>query len=222
MRDNWGRGFRKNRARVRAAVRETAGQRLTFAGEPIRAVFHSASAGRTESSEALWGPLPYLVSVESPETAADVPGFETEVRLTPEELRAAVSAAYPDIALPEDPAAWLGEEGTDASGRVSSLAIGDQTVSGAEGTGAVLPALDSVYGIVCRRRIRLHRSRQRPRRGHEPVRRERDGKKRRVLCGDPRALLPGNNAGMRQKNAAKKRVFLLTQRTFNDRMSWPH
>ena len=132
MRENWGREFRRSRAKIRAAVRETAGQRLIYAGEPIRAVFHSASAGRTESSEALWGPLPYLVSVESPETAADVPGFETEVRLTPEELRAAVSAAYPDIALPEDPAAWLGEAGTDASGRVSSLAIGDQTVSGAE------------------------------------------------------------------------------------------
>lgn len=132
MRDNWGRGFRKNRARVRAAVRETAGQRLTFAGEPIRAVFHSASAGRTESSEALWGPLPYLVSVESPETAADVPGFETEVRLTPEELRASLTSAYPNIALPEDPAAWLGGLSTDESGRAAYLTIGDQTIPGAE------------------------------------------------------------------------------------------
>ena len=132
MRENWGRDFRRNRAKIRAAVRETAGQRLTYEGVPIRAVFHSASAGQTESSEALWGPLPYLVSVDSPETAADVPNYETEVRLTPEALRAAVASAYPELVLPEDPAAWLGGISTDASGRTAYLTIGGQAIPGAE------------------------------------------------------------------------------------------
>ena len=132
MRVNWGADYEQNLERIRGAVDATEGEALSYQGEPVFAAFHSSSAGATEDCGAIWNPQPYLVSVESPETAADVPGFETEVRLTPEELRAAVSAAYPDIALPEDPAAWLGEAGTDASGRVSSLAIGDQTVSGAE------------------------------------------------------------------------------------------
>lgn len=127
MRENWGKDFRANRRRIRAAVTGTDGQRLLWEGEPIRAVFHSASAGRTESSEALWGAVPYLVSVDSPETAADVPGYRTEVRLRPEEVRAAVSAE-----LPEDPAVWLGAVTRDGSGRVETIQIGDAVLTGAE------------------------------------------------------------------------------------------
>jgi stage II sporulation protein D len=59
----------------RAAVRATRGQYLAWRGEPILAVFHSASGGRTASSEEVWGqPLPYLVSMavedeqDSPDT----------------------------------------------------------------------------------------------------------------------------------------------------------
>jgi len=47
------------------AVRDTRGEFLSFDGEPILAVYHSASGGRTASAEEVWGrPLPYLVSVE--------------------------------------------------------------------------------------------------------------------------------------------------------------
>ena len=82
MRENWGGDYRKNLRRIRDAVRETDGQRLTYAGEPIRAVFHSSSGGQTEASAALWGAVPYLVSVPSPETAETVPGFETTVTVS--------------------------------------------------------------------------------------------------------------------------------------------
>ena len=50
---------------VRAAVAATRGQYLALAGEPILAVFHSASGGRTASAEEVWGdPVPYLRSLE--------------------------------------------------------------------------------------------------------------------------------------------------------------
>ena len=46
------------------AVRATEGQVLVFGGKPILAAYHSASGGRTASSEEVWGrALPYLVSV---------------------------------------------------------------------------------------------------------------------------------------------------------------
>ena len=127
MRDNWGADYRRNLRRIRSAVRETDGQVLTWAGEPIRAVFHSSSGAMTEASEALWGAVPYLVSVSSPETAADVPGFETTVTVSAEEAKKAL-----ETVLPEDPAAWLGEIVRDDSGRVETITIGERTLSGAE------------------------------------------------------------------------------------------
>jgi stage II sporulation protein D len=50
---------------IRAAVLATRGEFLAYARKPILAVYHSASGGRTASSEEVWGrPLPYLVSLE--------------------------------------------------------------------------------------------------------------------------------------------------------------
>ena len=132
MRENWGKDWRKNLRRIESAVRETDGEVMVYEGAPIRAVFHSASAGKTESSAALWGAVPYLVSVESPETAADVPGYETTVTLSPGEVRRALEAQGLAPSLPDDPAAWLGDVKTDASGRVETIVIGGQTLSGAE------------------------------------------------------------------------------------------
>ncbi len=54
-------------AAVLEAAAATRGEFLALDGEPILAVFHSASGGRTASAEEVWGrPLPYLVSVEVP------------------------------------------------------------------------------------------------------------------------------------------------------------
>jgi stage II sporulation protein D (peptidoglycan lytic transglycosylase) len=56
-------------------VEATRGEYLSWEGEPILAVFHSASGGRTAAAGEVWGrPLPYLVSVpvegeeDSPDT----------------------------------------------------------------------------------------------------------------------------------------------------------
>ncbi len=48
------------------AVRETAGEILTYEGNPIEAFYHSTSAGRTENPEEVFGKsYPYLKSVET-------------------------------------------------------------------------------------------------------------------------------------------------------------
>jgi stage II sporulation protein D len=52
-------------ASVRSAIRATRAEYLAYRREPILAVFHSASGGRTAAAEEVWGePIPYLVSVE--------------------------------------------------------------------------------------------------------------------------------------------------------------
>ena len=127
MRENWGRDYRKNLRRIRTAVRETDGQVLTYEGAPIRAVFHSSSGGQTEASAALWGAVPYLVSVSSPETAETVPGFETTVTVSAQDAQKAL-----EVELSDDPAQWLGETVRDGADRVETITIGGKTLSGAE------------------------------------------------------------------------------------------
>ncbi len=133
-RARWGESYGENMARMRAAVAATNGEVLTYQGEPIQACFHSSSPGRTESSQALWGTeLPYLVSVDSPETGADVPGFVSTRELRPEEFREVILTRYPDselrTALPPD---WLGECREDPGGRVAEIEVGGTAISGTE------------------------------------------------------------------------------------------
>jgi stage II sporulation protein D len=58
-------GFDAETPSVRSAASATRGEYLAYRREPILAVFHSASGGRTAAAEEVWGqPIPYLVSVE--------------------------------------------------------------------------------------------------------------------------------------------------------------
>ncbi|GAX89634.1 stage II sporulation protein D [Effusibacillus lacus] len=59
--------YQFNLNKIAQAVNETRGQILSYNGEPIDALFFSASNGKTENSQDYWGrPLPYLRSVDSP------------------------------------------------------------------------------------------------------------------------------------------------------------
>ncbi len=126
LRERWGGGFEANMAAVAQAVAATDGEYLAYGGQAIQAAFHSCSAGRTEDSGALWSPLPYLISVESPETAADVPGLVTTVSLTADELAAAL-----DLDPAGDPAGWVEALVPDGAGRVETAALCGKTFSGA-------------------------------------------------------------------------------------------
>ena len=67
-------GLAAESAPVRRAVADTRNQVLVWRGQPILAAFHSASGGRTASSEEVWGQrLPYLrsLSVEGEEKSPD-------------------------------------------------------------------------------------------------------------------------------------------------------
>lgn len=132
LREKWGESYEENMARVLEAVRSTDGEYMSYGGEVIQAVFHSSSAGRTEDSAAIWQAEPYLVSVESPETAEDVPNYVTSATVSPEDFRAAVLAVHPEAEFGEDPAFWLGAAVRDASGRVESVDIGGAQVPGTE------------------------------------------------------------------------------------------
>ena len=132
LRENWGEDYAANLARIGGAVRSTDGQYLEYGGEAIEAVFHSSSAGMTEDAAELWSARPYLVSVSSPETAADVPDYVTSVEVSPEDFAARLGAAYPEADFSGGAALWLGAVSRDGSGRVESVEIGGVSVPGTE------------------------------------------------------------------------------------------
>jgi stage II sporulation protein D len=68
------------------AVKETAGEILTYEGKPIEALYHSTSCGRTENPEEVFGiSLPYLKSVE---TNCDMsPYCDWERKIPKEEIK---------------------------------------------------------------------------------------------------------------------------------------
>ena len=110
---------------VKQAVIDTDGQVLTYGGEIARTVFHASSAVCTEDSAAVWSPVPYLISVSSPESAEEDPSLVTAARFTPEDLAERLGLP-PDCVL--DPAPALLQR--DRAGRVAFMVLGGHTLSG--------------------------------------------------------------------------------------------
>jgi stage II sporulation protein D len=132
MKGKWGDQFEAYYEKMQTAVSETDGQYLRYGGAPIQAVFHSSSAGKTLASSDLWNDCPYLLSVDSPETAADVPDYVTQVIVTPEEFQNVCREAYPDMVFPDDPAQWLGTPTLNASGRVETSTVCGTSIPGSQ------------------------------------------------------------------------------------------
>jgi stage II sporulation protein D len=67
LKNLWGKDYNWKIKKITDAVRQTAGQILTYNGDPITATFFSTSNGYTENSEDYWSnSFPYLRSVKSP------------------------------------------------------------------------------------------------------------------------------------------------------------
>lgn len=118
----WGEDYERHWNSICQACQDTRGQYLTYGGQAALAVFHASSAGQTQSSGDLWSPLPYLVSVASPETGADVPNYESIVRLAAEDAAKVLGLETLE----------LGPVVKDKSGRVASVSFGEKSFTGEE------------------------------------------------------------------------------------------
>lgn len=132
LRGIWGAKFDENMAAIRKAVTDTDGQVLIYDETPILASFHSSSAGKTESGSELWGDIPYLKSVKSPETEKDVPNYITTVEVSKDNFRETILSYKNNAAFSEKPEEWVGETELDDSGRVRSITIAKVRLSGPE------------------------------------------------------------------------------------------
>ena len=132
LRQKWGGNYDACSQKIRAAVEATAGQYLSYEGQPVFAAFHSSSAGATEDCGQVWNPSPYLVSVSSPETAEDVPNFVSTVDCTPLDFRDTLLYAHPEADFTGEESGWIGEISLDGSGRVASAVLGGVSMKGTE------------------------------------------------------------------------------------------
>lgn len=129
---NWGEGADVYTQKIADAVAATDGMVILYEGQPIEALFHSSSAGRTLDAVEVWGAsVPYLTGVDSPE-GEEVPDYHSTVAMTPEEFRTTFLAQYPQADFSGEPADWFGEVTHSSNGGVENMQVGGVTVSGVE------------------------------------------------------------------------------------------
>ncbi len=122
--EKWGNEYTLYQQRVAEAVSSTAGQIVTWEGEPILVMYHAISGGRTEDVQAVFAqPLPYLVSVES-KGEEGVRGYREDTFYSFEEAAGLLANAFPELTItPEEVQRTLAAASHTATGRVESLLL---------------------------------------------------------------------------------------------------
>lgn len=133
MMARWGARGEEYAQKLSDAVAATEGEALWYEGELIDAVFHSSSDGATAEAAQVWGAgAAYLASVPTPETAEEVPNFQSRMVFSPEEFAALWTEKYPQATLEGEPEGWFTAlERTDWGG-VRAVTVGGVTVTGGE------------------------------------------------------------------------------------------
>ena len=127
MKERWGEKYDTYSSKLKRVIEETENEYIAYENEPILAVFHAISSGRTSYSKDVWGnSIPYLISV-------DAPGD----KLSPE-LISTNTFTYEELS-----ALFEGADGIDKkdrikiissaeNGYVKEVSVGNSTMSGTE------------------------------------------------------------------------------------------
>ncbi|NLP37016.1 MAG: stage II sporulation protein D [Firmicutes bacterium] len=122
----------QNYEKIRTAVRETAGQVLTYEEDYIEAVFHAHCGGHTENSEEVWSTaLPYLRG-KNCSFCAGSRWSQTEYIFTQEKFLQALGKHFPALPVAAAGEQLLQAAERSASGRIKSLRLAGETISGKE------------------------------------------------------------------------------------------
>ena len=127
MKKQWGNKFKKYYSKISDAVRSTSGQIITYNNEPISAVFHSTSSGRTENSEDVWvSAMPYLRSTESIEDV-NSPKYLSQKTIPRTEF---VNTILSDNEYVNFDNGIIGSDTRTKGGSVDTVTIGDKAFEG--------------------------------------------------------------------------------------------
>lgn len=134
LRQRWGvLGFMQYWSKIGKAVTETEGIIITYEKQPIDAVYHSASGGRTEAAVDVWGrDVPYLQSVLS-RWEKDNRYWENETRHDLTEVAIKLGVPYADMM-------WHIRSGSEpvevlersATGRAKQIRVGGEQIAASE------------------------------------------------------------------------------------------
>ena len=107
---------------------------MIYNNEPIKAVFHSTSNGRTQNASDVWeGDVPYLMSVESPGEELS-PSYKSELVKSVDEFK----KAFKDYNVGFGKT-LIGKINRSESGSVKTIEIGDKIFKGTE--------IRSIFGL---------------------------------------------------------------------------
>ena len=133
MKENWGDNFDTYYAKISQAVDGTNAEIMIYGGEPILAVFHSTSAGETETAGNIWNyDLPYLVSTDS-EGDTYAPNYEVSAEFTPEQMIEKIKAKYEDFnADAETVFDTIAINQRSEAGYITDITVGNKSFTGKE------------------------------------------------------------------------------------------
>lgn len=126
----WGKNFEKYESKLKDAVKSVEGQMIYYNDEPITAVYHAISCGKTENAQNVWGSsYPYLKAVESvgdllSDDYLSVAEFEVS------EFKNILKKK--NVKLPKKTEKWIGKSTKTKSGTTKTIVIGDKTFKGTE------------------------------------------------------------------------------------------
>lgn len=131
LKQKWGENFYTYYNKITKAVEETKNEIMIYEEEPIEAVFHSTSAGITQSAEDVWQvDVPYLQSVES---IGDIeaPVFVDEKIISKQEVFQLLKEKYPEIVI-QDLIRQIQIVERNNGGYIKKAQIGNKILSGEE------------------------------------------------------------------------------------------
>jgi len=118
--------------KVRRAAEFGAKRVILYKGEPIYAVYHSVSAGVTNTAYSVWGKdFPYLQSVGSV-WDKDFADYICINEMTPDAVRTALLNYDKTATMPIDYGAWFADTVKNKDGYTASVKVGDFVFSGGD------------------------------------------------------------------------------------------
>jgi stage II sporulation protein D len=132
MKKRWGTvNYYRYYYKIRMAVDDTAGEIITYRGQPIDPVFHASCGGRTENSEDVWKfEVPYLRSVACPYDADPEP--ERQVTLTLGGVEKALGVDLHAVAVSTGSNKTIRVVESTSTGRPKTLLVGDKPLPATE------------------------------------------------------------------------------------------
>ena len=131
--NRWGESWKNEyHSKIKSAVNDTLGEIVTYQDEPIIAVFHSTSTGRTENSEDVWqSETPYLKSVESPGEELS-PRYKSKVEIEKDEFKRKITSLDSSAEFNNNYSSWVGNYEYTQGGSVKKVIIGGCSFSGTQ------------------------------------------------------------------------------------------